>query len=87
MITDAGLECGGVNFLWSEISGFSIRGEEACVMSQKYPSGGLRFRVGTCHFVGRDLLPEKYLAGYPVEYCLMNRITFEQQRLQVTAGR
>lgn len=29
MITDAGLECGGVNFLWSEISGFSIRGEEA----------------------------------------------------------
>lgn len=55
-------------------------------MSQKYPSGGLRFRVGTCHFVGRDLLPEEYFAGYPVEYCLMNRITFEQQRLQMSAS-
>lgn len=85
-VTDAGLECGGVSFLWPEIDGFSIRGETACLLSRKYASGGLRFKVGTCFFVGSDLLRDKHQGGYPVEYCLMNRVAFEQQRLQVFAS-
>ena len=80
-VTEDGLECGGVSFLWADITGFSIQGDRAYLLSKKYPSGGLRFTVGTCYFVGRDLQREKYRNGYPVEYCLMNRITFEQQRL------
>jgi len=85
-VTEVGLECGGVSFLWADISGFSIQGERACLLSRKYPSGGVKFTVGTCYFVGRDLQREKYRNGYPVEYCLMNRIAFEQQRLHVSAS-
>jgi len=79
-VTEVGLECGGVSFLWADITGFSIQDERACLLSRKYPSGGVKFTVGTCYFVGRDLQREKYQNGYPVEYCLMNRIAFEQQR-------
>jgi len=82
-VTDAGLECGGVSFMWSDIKGLSIQGETAHLLSDKYPSGGLRFYVGTCYFVGSNLLRDKHQQGYPVEYCLMNRITFEQQRLSM----
>lgn len=81
-VTDAGLECGGVSFLWSDIDGFSIQGETAHLLSDRYPSGGLRFYVGTCYFVGSNLLREAP-TGHLVEYCLMNRITFEQQRLSM----
>ena len=80
-VTETGLECGGVSFNWGEITGFAIQGELAVLLSEKYASGGLRFMVGTCHYVGSSSLPQQYVNGYPVEYCLMNRITFEQQRL------
>lgn len=85
-VTDAGLECGGVSFLWSEIGGLSIQGDTACLLSGKYPSGGLKFKVGTCYFVGSNLLRDRYQKGYAVEYCLMNRITFEQRRLSMPLG-
>jgi hypothetical protein len=80
-VTDTGLECGGVSFNWGDITGFAIQGDQAVLLSQKYPSGGLKFMVGTCHYIGSGLSPQQYVNGYPVEYCLMNRVTFEQQRL------
>jgi len=82
-VTDVGLECGGVSFSWGDICGYAIQGNEACLLSKKYSSGGMRFKLGTCYFVGSAQPPERYIQGYPVEHCLMNRITFEQQRLQV----
>lgn len=80
-VTNTGLECGGVSFNWGDITGFAIQGDQAVLLSQKYPSGGLKFMVGTCHYIGSGLSPQQYVNGYPVEYCLMNRVTFEQQRL------
>jgi len=82
-VTDVGLECGGVSFGWGDICGYAIQGNEACLLSKKYASGGLRFTLGNCYFVGSAQPPERHVNGYPVEHCLMNRITFEQQRLQV----
>ncbi len=79
-VTEDGLECGGVSFLWADITGFSIQGERACLLGGKYPSGGVKFTVGTCFFVGRDLQREQYLNGYPVEYCLMNGVVRRNPR-------
>jgi len=81
--TPGPMDGAGVSFMWSDIKGFSIQGETAHLLSDKYPSGGLKFYVGTCYFVGSNLLRDKHQQGYPVEYCLINRITFEQQRLSM----
>lgn len=79
-VTDVGIECGGVRFRWGDICGYAIQENEACLLSKKYSSGGLRFELGTCYFVGSAQPPERHIHGYPVEHCLVNRITFEQQR-------
>jgi hypothetical protein len=79
-VTDEGLACGGVSFTWADIQGISIAGETACLVSRKYVSGGLKFEVGHCSFVDNHERRIHNINGYPVEYCLMNRITFEHQR-------
>lgn len=55
-MTDEEFECGGVRFAWSDITGYAIQGNDACLLSGKYLSGGLKFKVGTCHYVGSSLL-------------------------------
>ena len=81
MVTDTGLSCGGVSYDWADLVGISLTGELACLVSGKYVSGGLRFQLGSCGFIGATATMQETYSGYPVEYCLMNRITFEQQRL------
>jgi hypothetical protein len=78
-VTEDGLRCEGVSFSWSDIDGISISGDLACLLSAKYITGGLKFHISTCSFVDESGSSYRVLNGYPVEYCLMNRITFEQQ--------
>jgi len=79
-VTEDGLRCGGVSYDWTDLNGISIDGEQACLVSDKYISGGVRFYIATCHFEDEHKEQHEYINGYPVEYCLMNRITFELQR-------
>ncbi len=46
VVTDAGLSCNGVSYAWSDIQGISIYEDVACLVSEKYVSGGLRFYLG-----------------------------------------
>lgn len=79
-VRDEGLFAGGVFLLWSEITGIVLDGDCCRIASDKYASGGLSFLVGDCeHLTAAGEL--RAVQGYPVEYCLMNRVTFEQQRL------
>lgn len=48
VVTDAGLSCNGVSYAWSDLQGVSICGDVACLVSEKYVSGGLRFYLGEC---------------------------------------
>jgi len=81
VVTDAGLSCNGVSYAWADLRGISIDGDIACLVSEKYVSGGLRFYLGECRFIGESGNMQKDYSGYPVEYCLMNRATFERQAL------
>lgn len=81
MVTNEGLRCGGVSYDWEDLHGVSIVGEQACLVSHKYISGGLKFVIATCRFEDERQRVHFNINGYPVEYCLMNRITFEQQML------
>lgn len=80
-VTAEGLRCGGVSYDWLDLDGVSIGGDQACLVSNKYVSGGVKFMISTCHFEDESRARHVMINGYPVEYCLMNRITFEQQRL------
>ncbi len=80
-VTDAGLSCNGVSYAWADLQGISIGGDVACLVSEKYVSGGFRFYLGECRFIGESGNMQKDYSGYPVEYCLMNRATFERQAL------
>lgn len=81
VVTDAGLSCNGVSYAWADLRGIFIDGDIACLVSEKYVSGGLRFYLGECRFIGESGNMQKDYSGYPVEYCLMNRATFERQAL------
>lgn len=80
-VTATGLVAGGINYNWSELAGISIQGDEVQLVSYKYPSGGFRFVLSACMLEdeqGRDL---HTIDGYTVDYCLLNRITFESMKL------
>lgn len=79
-ITDIGLECGGISYEWEDLLGISIEGNTVCLTSEKYRSGGVRFIESTCSFIDEQNQAHVKRSGYPVEYCLMNRVTFELQR-------
>lgn len=78
-VTDDGLRCEGVSFSWAEIEGISISGDLVCLLSTKYITGGLKFHISTGSFIDWSGGSCRLINGYPVEYGLMNRITFEQQ--------
>lgn len=67
-VTAEGLRCGGVSYDWAEILGISISGDVACLVSEKYISGGLRFHISTCRFEDESAEGHLLINGYPVEY-------------------
>lgn len=81
-VKDWGLSCEGVTYTWAEIQGISISGDVVCLVSTKYISGGLQFHAETCSLIDADGLRRMHINGYSVEYCLINRITFEHLRKQ-----
>lgn len=54
VVTDAELCCNGVSYAWADLQGISISGDVACLVSEKYVSGGLRFYLGECRFIGES---------------------------------
>lgn len=80
-VTDAGLYGQGIYYLWSDLDGISITGDQVVLHSEKYLSGGFRFGLEGLSIRGANGVEIKQQDGYPVSYCLLNRITYEQQKL------
>lgn len=80
-VSDAGLSGAGVFYLWSDLDGISITEGQVQIHSGKYASGGLRFALDGLSIRYASGIEIKQLDGYPVAYCLLNRITYEQQKL------
>lgn len=77
-VRDDGLYGEGLFFLWKEITGISVTDAKGFqIRSSKYPSGGICFYAGASAFL--DLSGEiiTRIDGYTVDYCLMNRISYE----------
>lgn len=80
-VRDEGLYGEGVFLLWHEITGVSITDEKGFqIRSGKYASGGIGFYAGASALL--DLTGEivTRIDGYTVDYCLMNRISYESKR-------
>lgn len=80
-VTAAGLFAQGIHYLWTDLSSISITEGYVLLRSEKYPSGGLRLVLDGLRIEGPNGAEIKQLDGYPVSYCLLNRITYEQQKL------
>ena len=80
-VTDTGLHGPGIYYLWSDLDGISITEGQVQIHSEKYLSGGLRFELDGLSIKTANGVEVKQLNGYPVAYCLLNRITYEQQKL------
>lgn len=81
-VTAEGLFAEGIHLLWSEIEGASFVGTTCRINSQKYSSAGFSFNVEACMIQYESGLKSDFVQGYPVGYCLLNRITFEAQRMR-----
>jgi len=81
-VRDDGLELAGVFISWLSVDGVSM--DDSCVVihSTSYRNGGFSFDLGGMLY-REDWADDfcEYVQGYPVVYALMNRITFELQRL------
>ena len=86
-VRETGLHAPGLNVTWGEIAGVSIIDRTCFIVCPKYASGGLRFQLGSCELRQADGQLLRIIDGYPVEYCLMNRVTFEAQRLRSSNSR
>lgn len=75
-----GLFAEGIFLRWAEITGVSITGRLCRVNTDKYLSGGFAFELGECELRREGVKPLTYQQGYSVDYCLLNRITFELQK-------
>lgn len=71
----------GIYLLWSDMDGVSITGTVAKIHSGKYASGGFEFVLDGIELVDAESRVVRVIDGYPVGYCLLNRITYEQQML------
>lgn len=80
-VSDAGLSGPGICYLWSDLDGISISDGLIQIHSDKYLSGGLRFALEGLSIRTASGVEVKQQDGYPVAYCLLNRITYEQQKL------
>ncbi|MDS9772055.1 hypothetical protein, partial [Pseudomonas aeruginosa] len=80
-VRDDGLYGEGVFLLWHEISGVSITDIEGFhIRSEKYASGGIGFYAGASALLdsGGEIVTR--IDGYTVDYCLINRISYESNR-------
>lgn len=80
-LQEEGLFAAGVFFLWEDLSGVMLEGSTCRIVSEKYLSGGVSFQLGHSEHRLDDGEIITSMQGYEVDYCLMNRITFEHQRL------
>lgn len=80
-LQDEGLFAAGVFFRWEDLSGILLDGNTCRIASHKYLSGGMSFQIDHSEhrLVDGEIISS--LQGYEVDYCLMNRITFEHQRV------
>lgn len=74
-----GIFCPGIHYAWSDLGAISITDDTIWIHSKKYSSGGLRFKEYPFYLV--DPFGERfdYIHGYRAVWCLLNRITYEQQ--------
>lgn len=80
-VRDEGLFGEGLYFLWNEISGVSISDTKGFqIRSSKYASGGIGFYSGTSALLDINGAIVTRIDGYTVDYCLMNRISYESNR-------
>lgn len=75
-----GIFAGGIFLLWGDITGIVLDENRCRLATDKYRSGGIEFVLGGCEH-RTEHGPLTRMSGYPVEYCLMNRVAFEQQSL------
>lgn len=81
-VRDDGIYASGLFYLWSEISGVSITDERGVELhSDKYRNGGIAFYLGVSALRDANGNLVTRISGYEVDYCLMNRISFERRRL------
>lgn len=85
-INQQGLYANGIFLEWTDITGVSISGSTCRIHTEKYRAGGFQFDLGGCELRRPGEKPLVYQQGYSVDYCLLNRITFELQRMPSGRG-
>lgn len=81
-LTTMGIVGAGMQSPWSAIVGCYYDDESWEIIPRNYLGRGMRFRRGLpCVMVvdGRETLTT-HIQGYPIPLCVMNRISFEQQK-------
>jgi len=81
-VCDDGLRMSGVFINWSSIDALSVTGNSLTIHNHRYPSDFCFLMTGMKHIADGDDVSRVTVAGYPVGYTLLNRITFELQRLE-----
>ena len=80
-VRDDGVYAGGIHLLWDDITGIALDDSRCRLVSDKYRSGGIEFLIGSCE-LRTPAGGITRIGGFQVEYCLMNRVTFEKQRIE-----
>ena len=81
-----GIVGSGIAANWAEIMGFYYNHESWEIILRNYIGRGMRFRRGVpCGIVedGCETL-KTHIQGFPIPVCVMNRIAYEQKKLQQT---
>lgn len=79
-VRDEGIYGEGVFLLWHEITGVSITDALGFqIRSEKYASGGMGFYAGASALLDLHGNVLTRIDGYSVDYCLMNRISYESR--------
>lgn len=80
-VKDDGLHAAGVFYLWEDITGISITEAKGFqILSSKYRNGGIGFEADGSALLDAEGEIVTRIGGYTVDYCLMNRISFENSR-------
>ena len=85
-LTPEGVIGSGIKANWAEITGFYYDHESWEIILRNYPGRGMRFRRGVpCVIVeeGCEALKTN-IQGFAIPICVMNRIAYEQKKLQQT---
>ncbi|PBM99994.1 hypothetical protein [Pseudomonas aeruginosa] len=83
-LTPEGVIASGIKANWAEITGFYYDHESWEIILRNYIGRGMRFRRGVpCGMVedGCETLKTN-IQGFVIPVCVMNRLAYEQKRLQ-----